>query len=346
MREFAHDQRQPDTQSRRSARPLHRRQRRARGHAEEPEHDRAGACSRGSTWSRANQFDAQLKRSSARASKLTGLEEEARAAAGTARGTGARHGIAARGQPPCIQGRIHATRHHRTPARQIGIAAPAVRVEVHLASGLPRIAIVGLPETAVRESKDRVRSALLNSQFRVPARRITINLAPADLPKEGGRFDLPIALGILAASGQIDAGALRRLRVRRRARADRRDLRPVRGALPPALACRARRPRADPAGGNAAEAALVAAPACFRRSNLLQVCAHLNGSALIAPEQPRPPPRRAPDCPDLADVRGPAARQARAGDRRRRRPQPADDRPARHRQDHARQRACPASCRR
>ena len=84
-----------------------------------------------------------------------------------------------------------------------GIDAPLVMVEVHVANGLPALNIVGLPETAVKESKDRVRGAILNSRFEFPAQRITVNLAPADLPKEGGRFDLAIALGILAASGQI-----------------------------------------------------------------------------------------------------------------------------------------------
>src|SRR3989338_7358147 len=84
-----------------------------------------------------------------------------------------------------------------------GINAPLVTVEVHISNGLPALNIVGLPETAVKESKDRVRSALMNSQFEFPVRRITVNLAPADLPKEGGRFDLPIALGILVASGQL-----------------------------------------------------------------------------------------------------------------------------------------------
>ena len=84
-----------------------------------------------------------------------------------------------------------------------GIEAPAVTVEVHLSNGLPSLSIVGLPETAVKESKDRVRSALINSHFNFPTRRITINLAPADLPKDGGRFDLAIALGILVASEQL-----------------------------------------------------------------------------------------------------------------------------------------------
>lgn len=89
-----------------------------------------------------------------------------------------------------------------------GMDAPLVTVEVHLSNGLPKFTIVGLPETEVRESKDRVHAAILNGRFKFPARRITVNLAPADLPKESGRFDLPIALGILAASGQIPADRL------------------------------------------------------------------------------------------------------------------------------------------
>jgi magnesium chelatase family protein len=88
---------------------------------------------------------------------------------------------------------------------QIGVEAPAVTVEVHMANGLPSLTLVGLPETAVKESKDRVRSAILNSALQYPSRRITLNLAPADLPKDGGRFDLAIALGILAASVQVPA---------------------------------------------------------------------------------------------------------------------------------------------
>ncbi|VWB31533.1 magnesium chelatase [Burkholderia lata] len=86
--------------------------------------------------------------------------------------------------------------------------APDVTVEVHLANGLPSFSIVGLPDLEVRESRERVRAALQNCGFEFPVRRITVNLAPADLPKESGRFDLPIALGILAANGQIPADAL------------------------------------------------------------------------------------------------------------------------------------------
>ena len=91
---------------------------------------------------------------------------------------------------------------------QTGMHAPLVTVEVDLSNGLPGLSIVGLPEAAVKESKDRVRAALLNSGFDFPTRRITVNLAPADLPKEGGRFDLPIALGILAASKQLPQDSL------------------------------------------------------------------------------------------------------------------------------------------
>ncbi len=90
----------------------------------------------------------------------------------------------------------------------VGVEAPAVTVEVHISNGMPGFTLVGLPETTVKESRDRVRSAIINSKFEFPAKRITVNLAPADLPKEGGRFDLPIALGILAASDQIPTDKL------------------------------------------------------------------------------------------------------------------------------------------
>ncbi|MGH8281233.1 MAG: magnesium chelatase domain-containing protein, partial [Gammaproteobacteria bacterium] len=91
---------------------------------------------------------------------------------------------------------------------QAGVEAPEVTVEAHLSNGLPSFAIVGLPEAAVRESRDRVRSALINSRFDFPARRITVNLAPADLPKEGSHYDLPIALGLLAAMGVLPASEM------------------------------------------------------------------------------------------------------------------------------------------
>ena len=120
---------------------------------------------------------------------------------------------------------------------QSGIDAPEVVVEVHLANGLPSLSIVGLPETAVKESKDRVRGALLNSHFEFPTRRITINLAPADLPKDGGRYDLAIALGILAASGQIPTMELHDYEFAAELALSG-ELRPVRGILPVAIKAR------------------------------------------------------------------------------------------------------------
>lgn len=90
-----------------------------------------------------------------------------------------------------------------TTRASLGVAAPEVTVEVHLSNGLPAFSLVGLPETSVKEAKERVRSALINAGFEFPQRRITVNLAPADLPKQGGRYDLPIAIGILAASKQV-----------------------------------------------------------------------------------------------------------------------------------------------
>lgn len=157
---------------------------------------------------------------------------------------------------------------------QVGIDSPAVEVEVHLANGLPSISIVGMPETAVKESKDRVRAAIINSNFEFPNRRITINLAPADLPKEGGRFDLPIALGILAASGQIPAKSLENYEcIGELSLAG--ELRGGRGVLPTALACsRAKRELILPLE-SAPEAALVSQQTIRAASHLLDVTQHL-----------------------------------------------------------------------
>ena len=123
-----------------------------------------------------------------------------------------------------------------------GMKAPEVTVEVHLANGLPSFTIVGLPETEVKEAKDRVRAALQNIRFEFPARRITVNLAPADLPKESGRFDLPIALGILAASGQIRQDQLDRYEFAGELSLSG-ELRAIRGALAMAYARTQRHPR-------------------------------------------------------------------------------------------------------
>ena len=114
---------------------------------------------------------------------------------------------------------------------QQGLAAPLVQVEVSLAPGLPAFCIVGLPATVVRESKERVRSALLHSRFEFPAGRITVSLSPADLPKEGGRFDLPIALGILLASGQLRAAETKEPREFYGELGLTGELKPVRGLL-------------------------------------------------------------------------------------------------------------------
>ncbi|WP_428609427.1 YifB family Mg chelatase-like AAA ATPase [Sedimenticola sp.] len=195
-----------------------------------------------------------------------------------------------------------ATLHSRARS---GIQAPLVTIEVHLANGLPALSIVGLPEMAVKESKDRVRGALLNSGFEFPPRRITINLAPADLPKEGGRFDLAIALGILAASGQIPTQQLDNFEfIGELALSG--HLRPVKGVLPVALAAR------DAGRGLilpeecAAEASLVSQIPLFPAHHLLAVCDHLVKGDGIPPFAGCPTPHRQTRQPDLADVRGQA----------------------------------------
>ncbi len=155
-----------------------------------------------------------------------------------------------------------------------GMDAPLVTVEVHIANGLPSFTIVGLAETEVKESKDRVRAALQNAQFKIPAQRITINLAPADLPKESGRFDLPIALGILAASGQIPADKLDQYEWAGEL-ALTGNLRPIRGALAMTYgASQSGRIFVLPQQ-NATEAALVKEAVVYPAQSLLQICAHL-----------------------------------------------------------------------
>jgi magnesium chelatase family protein len=157
-----------------------------------------------------------------------------------------------------------------------GMEAPLVTVEVHIANGLPGFTIVGLPEAEVKESKDRVRAALQNTRFEFPPRRITVNLAPADLPKESGRFDLPIALGILAATGQIPSDKLG-LYEWAGELALTGDLRAIRGALAMTYgAARSGRSFVLPEQ-NAAEAALVREAAVYPATSLLQICAHLAG---------------------------------------------------------------------
>ncbi len=184
-----------------------------------------------------------------------------------------------------------------------GVESPPVTVEVHLAGGLPALSIVGLPELAVKESKDRVRGALLNGRFQFPLGRITINLAPADLPKEGGRFDLPIALGILGASGQVPVTGMEGQEFLGELALSG-ELRPVSGVLPAALAARrAGRELILPAD-NAGEAALVGGLTLRPARHLLEVCEHLTGTRSLAPHVPDAVTTPGPDYPDLGEVRG------------------------------------------
>jgi magnesium chelatase family protein len=183
-----------------------------------------------------------------------------------------------------------------------GMEAPPVTVEVHLANGLPSFTIVGLPEIEVKESKDRVRSALLNCRFEFPARRITVNLAPADLPKESGRFDLPIALGILAASGQIPGDKLGNYEFAGEL-ALTGDLRPIRGALAMTYnAHRSGRAFVLPVE-SAQEAALVRDATVYPAASLLSVCAHLAGRESL-PRHVATPVIEPEAIADLAEVKG------------------------------------------
>ena len=186
-----------------------------------------------------------------------------------------------------------------------GVTAPAVSVEVHLAGGLPGVNVVGLAETEVREARDRVRAALQNARFEFPPRKVTVSLAPADLPKESGRFDLPIAIGILAASGQLPGD---RLPVHEFAGelALTGELRAIRGALPMALSARHDGRAFVLPSASATEASLVRDATVLPAPTLLAVCAHLTGHTPIAPlacDRPAAPPD---DPLDLADVRGQA----------------------------------------
>jgi len=185
---------------------------------------------------------------------------------------------------------------------QNGLQADAVTVEVHLAPGIPGLAIVGLPEAAVREARDRVRAAIVNSGYQFPNRRITVNLAPADLPKEGGRFDLPIALGVLAASGQIPPERLEALEVLGELSLTG-EIRPVRGALPAALKCTETGRGLLVPRANVAEAVLADGAAVHGASSLGALCTELHEGRLIrtvaAPRIESVDPG-----PDLADVRG------------------------------------------
>ena len=185
----------------------------------------------------------------------------------------------------------------------VGMEAPLVTVEVHLSNGLPSLSIVGLPETAVKESKDRVRGAILNSQFDFPARRITINLAPADLPKEGGRFDLAIALGILAASRQIPDTELQDYEFAAELALSG-ELRAVQGILPMVLKTRNAQRALVIASGNVIEATLVRDARVIAGKQLLSVTGHLTRSRRLDDETPTAVHSANNELADLADVRG------------------------------------------
>lgn len=186
---------------------------------------------------------------------------------------------------------------------QTGMDAPLVTVEVHLSNGLPGLSIVGLPEAAVKESKDRVRAAILNSGFQFPTRRITVNLAPADLPKEGGRFDLPIALGILAASNQLKIEHLHEHEFIGELSLSG-QLRGIHGVLPAAVAsAKSTRTIVVPID-NGSEALLAKHTTVLASNSLLEICAHFSDQEVITPFSDTNEIDRKIEKFDLSDVRG------------------------------------------
>lgn len=185
---------------------------------------------------------------------------------------------------------------------KVGVDAPLVHVETHLSNGLPSFSIVGLPETAVKESKDRVRSAILNSGFEFPASRITVNLAPADLPKEGGRFDLAIALGILCASGQLPDQDLDKYEcIGELALTG--AIRKVDGVIPAALACHQSKRTLLLPEFNKEEASLSKSPALCA-DHLLKFCQHLTDQQHITLIEPLKVNTETYHGPDMAQVKG------------------------------------------
>lgn len=191
-----------------------------------------------------------------------------------------------------------------------GLESPLVSVEVHLANGLPAFSIVGLPETAVKESRDRVRAAITNSGFAFPVKRITVNLAPADIPKDGGRFDLPIALGVLAASEQIPMGILEEYEFIGELSLGG-QLRAVRGVLPTAVDVQLSGHRLLLPEGNADEAGLIKGLEVYPARDLKEVVDHLQGGKALPCWQHEVHPQAVAYPFDLSDVKGQfAARRA------------------------------------
>ncbi len=185
----------------------------------------------------------------------------------------------------------------------VGLNAPSVMVEVHLSQGLPAVTMVGLPEAAVRESKDRVRSAIINSGFQFPNRRLTINLAPADLPKDGARLDLPIAIGILAASGQIDETVLAHYEFIGELALNG-DLRGIAGALAVSRALKAAQRILIVPKENADEAVKVDGVKVLQADNLKAVCQHLMNEQQLSQAEHKASYQSANYQLDLADVKG------------------------------------------
>jgi len=186
---------------------------------------------------------------------------------------------------------------------QLGIDAPLVRVEATLGSGLPTFSIVGLPEAVVKESKDRVRSALANNGYEWPSGRIIVNLAPADLPKEGGRFDLPIALGVLVATGQMKEGELAACEFYGELSL-KGELRPVRSLLPAVYQATQCGHRVVLPYGNVAEAGLINHSRAAGATHLMEICAHLAGRSPLTFVSGKPCRPEQPTYPDVSDVRG------------------------------------------
>ncbi len=185
----------------------------------------------------------------------------------------------------------------------LGIAAQPVSVEVHLSNGLPSFTIVGLAETAVKESKDRVRSAIINSQFEFPCRRITVNLGPADLPKTGSGFDLPIAIGILAASDQISSQKLTNHEfIGELALSG--DLRGISAIIPAVLAAYKEKHTLIIAEANAHEASLAGYQEVLTARNLREVCHYLCQGASLNTLPSRPPNQSNHSDLDWSDIKG------------------------------------------
>ncbi|WP_347474107.1 YifB family Mg chelatase-like AAA ATPase [Acinetobacter thermotolerans] len=185
----------------------------------------------------------------------------------------------------------------------LGLHAPLIEVEVHVSQGMPSLTIVGLPEAAVRESKDRVRSAILNSDYQFPTKRLTINLAPADLPKDGSRLDLPIALGILLASGQLPENCTDGMEFIGELALDG-QLRPINGILSIAIACQQAQHELILPKENAQEACQLPDFKVFAASHLKEVCDHLAQTVSLPQIHAQPQTDQQKYPLDLADVKG------------------------------------------